>query len=80
MPKLVIFHWKKKSLKCEPWLLDLLPCFQGDDDEDGSPVHAAHTAAVAHEVVKDGGELRAHLQPKEMLDWSKKKKIPKLEP
>lgn len=43
---------------------DLLSGFQGDDDEDGSPVHAAHTAAVAHEIVKDGGKLSPHLKHK----------------
>lgn len=41
---------------------DLLPGFEGDDDEDGSSVHATHTAAVAHEVVQDGGELSPHLK------------------
>lgn len=40
---------------------DSLPCLQGDDDEDGPPVHAPNTAAVAHEVVQDGGELCPHL-------------------
>lgn len=39
----------------------LLSHLQGDDDEDGSPVHSSHAAAVAHEVVEDGGELGAHL-------------------
>lgn len=39
----------------------LLSHLQGDDDEDGSPVHSSHAAAVAHEVVQDGGELGAHL-------------------
>lgn len=34
---------------------------QGDDDEDGPPVHSSHAAAVAHEVVQDGGELGPHL-------------------
>lgn len=42
--------------------MDLLPGLQSDDDEDGSPVHAAHTAAVAHEVVEDGCELSPHLK------------------
>lgn len=54
-------------------IFDLLPGFQGDDDKDGSPVHAAHTTAVAHEVVQDGGELRAHLQHEEMLVLVKRK-------
>ena len=40
----------------------VLSRLQGDDDEDGPSVHAPHTAAVAHEVVQDGGELRSHLQ------------------
>lgn len=40
---------------------DLLPRLQGDDDEDGSSVHPAHTATVAHEVVQDGCEFRPHL-------------------
>ena len=43
-------------------IADLLPGLQSDDDEDGSPVHAAHTAAVAHEVIQDGGKLSPHLQ------------------
>lgn len=38
-----------------------LSCLQGDDDEDGPPVHPSHAAAVAHEVVQDGGELGPHL-------------------
>lgn len=38
-----------------------LSCLQGDDDEDGPPVHSSHAAAVAHEVVQDGGELGPHL-------------------
>lgn len=44
------------------WNWDLLPGFEGDDDEDGSSVHATHAAAVAHEVVQDGGELGPHLK------------------
>lgn len=47
---------------CELWIFDLLPGFQSDDDEDGSPVHAAHTAAVAHKVIQDGGKLSPHLK------------------
>lgn len=43
---------------------DSLPGFQSDDDEDGSPVHATHTAAVAHEVIQDGGKLSPHLKHK----------------
>lgn len=39
----------------------LLSRLQGDDNEDGSPVHSSHTAAVAHEVVQDSGELGPHL-------------------
>lgn len=54
----------------DPKPSDLLPGFQGDDDEDGSPVHAAHTAAVAHEVVQDGGELGAHLRQENVLATS----------
>lgn len=44
------------------WNCDLLSGFEGDDDEDGSSVHATYTAAVAHEVVQDGGELSPHLK------------------
>lgn len=43
-------------------IADLLPGLQSNDDEDGSPVHTTHTAAVTHEVVKDGGKLSPHLQ------------------
>lgn len=39
----------------------LLSRLQRDDNEDGSPVHSSHTAAVAHEVVQDSGELGPHL-------------------
>lgn len=39
----------------------LLSGFQCDYDEDGTSVHSAHTAGVAHEVVKDGCELSSHL-------------------
>lgn len=60
--KLMILKSTTQRPRGGQWLEDLLSGFQGDDDEDGSPVHAAHTAAVAHEVVQDGGELRAHLQ------------------
>lgn len=44
---------KKKNCVCVCvlWIADLLPGLQSDDDEDGSPVHATHTAAVAHEVI-----------------------------
>lgn len=45
-------------------MTDSLSGLQGDDDENGSPVHSTHTAAVAHEVVEDGGEFGTHL-PKE---------------
>lgn len=45
-----------------PDTVHLLPGFQSHDDEDGSPVHAAHTAAVAHKVVQDGGKLSPHLK------------------
>lgn len=48
----------------DPCFTNLLSCFQSDDDEDGSSVHAPHAAAVAHEVVQDGGKLGAHLQHK----------------
>lgn len=47
-------------------IVDLLPGFQSDDDEDGSPIHAAHTAAVAHKVIQDGGKLCPHLKHKAM--------------
>lgn len=33
------------------WIVALLPGFQSDDNEDRSPVHAAHTAAVAHKII-----------------------------
>lgn len=49
----------------EIWITDLLPGFQSDYDEDGSPVHAAHTTAVAHEVIQDGGKLSSHLKHRE---------------
>lgn len=42
-------------------VLLLLSGFQGDDDENGTPVHPAHAAGVAHEVVQDGGEFCPHL-------------------
>lgn len=35
--------------------------FQGDDDENGTSVHPAHAAGVAHEVVQDCGEFCPHL-------------------
>lgn len=35
--------------------------FQCDDGEDGPPVHAPHAGAVTHEVVVDGGTVRADL-------------------
>lgn len=35
--------------------------FQSDDDEDRSPVHPAHTTAVAHEIIKDGSKLSPNL-------------------
>lgn len=44
---------------------DSLSCLQGYDDEDGAPVHASHAAAVAHEVIQNGGELRPHLPSRE---------------
>lgn len=47
----------KKRQKCV-----LLSGFQGDDDEDGAPVHSSHTAGVAHEVVQDGGKFCPHLR------------------
>lgn len=50
------------ALLCPHVPTDSLPGLQGDDNEDGPPVHAPHTAAVAHEVVQDGGEFRPHLQ------------------
>lgn len=50
----------------DPCFTNLLSCFQSDDDEDGSSVHAPHAAAVAHEVVQDGGKLGAHLQHKKI--------------
>lgn len=40
----------------------LLSGFQGDDDEDGTSVHPAHAAGVAHEVVQDCSELCPHLR------------------
>jgi hypothetical protein len=40
----------------------LLGVFQCDDGEDGPPIHAPHARAVAHEVVVDGGTVRANLQ------------------
>lgn len=42
-------------------MADSLPGLQGDDDEDGSPIHAPDAAAVTHEVVQDGGEFCSHL-------------------
>lgn len=36
--------------------------FQGDDGEDGPPVHAAHAGAVAHVIIVDGGAVRADLE------------------
>jgi hypothetical protein len=36
--------------------------FQCDDGEDGPPIHAPHARAVAHEVVVDGGTVRANLR------------------
>lgn len=44
-----------------PSMADSLPGLQGDDDEDGPPVHAPYTAAVTHEVVQDGGEFCSYL-------------------
>lgn len=38
--------------------------FQGDDGEDGPPVHAPHARAVTHVVVVDGGTIRADLSQK----------------
>ncbi len=52
-------------------IADLLPGFQSDDDEDGSPVHASHAAAVAHKVIQDGGKLSPHLKHKTMNPVSK---------
>lgn len=43
---------------------DSLSGFQSNDDEDGSSVHASHTAAVAHKIIKDGGELSPNLKHK----------------
>lgn len=40
----------------------LLSGFQSDDDEDGTSVHPAHAAGVAHEVVQDCSELCPHLR------------------
>lgn len=40
----------------------LLSGLQRDDDEDGAPVHSAHAARVAHEVVQYRGELGPHLR------------------
>lgn len=34
---------------------------QCDDGEDGPPVHATHAGTVTHEVVVDGGTVRADL-------------------
>ena len=67
----IVCYIQKKNLVwtvCvyELWLVNLLPGFQSDDDEDGSPVHAAYTAAVAHEVIQDGGKLSPHLKFKAM--------------
>lgn len=36
--------------------------FQGDDSEDGPPVHASHAGTVTHVVVVDGGIVRANLR------------------
>lgn len=44
-----------------PSSADSLPGLQGDDDEDGSPIHAPYAAAVTHEVVQDGGEFCSYL-------------------
>lgn len=40
---------------------NLLSGFQGHNDEDRAAVHPSNAAAVAHEVVQDGGELGPHL-------------------
>lgn len=45
----------------EGGVLSLLGVFQCDDGEDGPPVHASHAGAVTHEVVVDGGTVRANL-------------------
>lgn len=44
------------------WVHLLLSGFQSDDDEDGTSVHPAHAAGVAHEVVQDCSELCPHLR------------------
>lgn len=51
--------------------MDLLSGLQSDYDEDGSPVHSTHTAAVAHKVIEDGGKLSPHLQHKTMNSTDK---------
>lgn len=43
----------------------LLSGLQRDNYQDGPPVHAAHAAGVAHEVVEYRGELGAHLRAEE---------------
>lgn len=59
-----LFHARLWLFIDDTWVEagNLLPGLQSDDDEDGSPVHAAHAAAVAHKVIQDGGELSPHLQ------------------
>ena len=52
-------------------MYDLLPGLQSDDDEDGSPVHATHTATVAHKVIQDGGKLSPNLQHKMKIPTNK---------
>lgn len=42
----------------------LLSGLQSDYDEDGSPVHSTHTAAVAHKIIEDGCKLSPDLQDK----------------
>lgn len=60
----------------QTWAWLLLSRFQGDDDEDGPPVHPAHAAAVAHEVVQNRGELRPHLHGRARTCQSAARKHP----
>lgn len=53
--------WGAKEAIPDGWVHLLLSGFQSDDDEDGTSVHPAHAAGVAHEVVQDCGELCPHL-------------------